>query len=64
MRKNRDIIGLKPSVCVRVGPDPWAELQVDPALGPAALIHKHWSTWVLGTSHTESHWMASFGPTD
>ena len=32
-----DIIGLKPSVCVRVGPDPWAELQVDPALGPAAL---------------------------
>ena len=25
MRKNRDIIGLKPLVCVRVGPDTWAE---------------------------------------
>ncbi len=24
-------------LCVRVGPDPWAELQVDPALGPTAL---------------------------
>ncbi len=28
---------LKPSVCVRVVPDPWAELQVYPALMPAAL---------------------------
>ncbi len=36
-KKNRDIIGLKPSVCVRVVPDPRAELQVDPARGPQGL---------------------------
>ncbi len=36
MRKDRDITGLKPSVCVRVGPDPWAGLPVDPALGPVS----------------------------
>ncbi len=29
--------GLKPEVWGRVGPDPWAELQVDPARGPQAL---------------------------
>ncbi len=43
MRKNMDIIGLKPSVCVRVGPDPLAELQVDPALGPSAWSSAHGS---------------------
>ena len=37
MLYNRDVIGLKRSVCVRVGSDPWEELQVDPALGSAAL---------------------------
>ena len=36
MRKNRDIIGIKPLVWGRVGPDPWAELQVDRARGPQA----------------------------
>ena len=32
-----NVYGLKPEVWGRVGPDPRAELQVDPALGPAAL---------------------------
>ena len=32
-----DVIGLKPSVCVRVGPDPWAELQV-------AALGRTWSS--------------------
>ncbi len=30
------VYGLKPEVWVRVGPDPQAELQVDPAQGPQA----------------------------